>query len=143
MTESPCSDASADGIPTPLAEDDDDVSWALHTALVQWRRGLFDDALQWLQRAVESALEVGHAQRAEEIQRAIAELTERTQTGTSNTLPPAPSARAIMESIHDTLEEAAAEGLMAQQIDGSAPLTALPTPASGPTPGRGSSGSET
>src|SRR5512133_159538 len=45
-------------IPKPLPEDDDDVSWALQTAAVQWGRGAYQDALVWLRRAAESAIEL-------------------------------------------------------------------------------------
>jgi hypothetical protein len=69
--------APDDVIPSPLDEDDDDVAWALQTAAVQWRRGAKPDAVLWLRRAVESAMEVGHAQRAMQINAQIAGVEER------------------------------------------------------------------
>ena len=63
-------------IPPPYDDDDDDVAWALHTAQVQWRRGAKADAIVWLRRAVESAMEVAQPQRAVEINVLISELEE-------------------------------------------------------------------
>ena len=45
--------------PTAKDDDDDDVAWALSTALVQWKRGAVADAVTWLRRAVDSAVSVG------------------------------------------------------------------------------------
>jgi hypothetical protein len=67
--------AIADAIPPPLADDDDDVAWALQTAAVQWKRGLYADALVWLERAVESAIEIGNPARASELQQRAAALS--------------------------------------------------------------------
>lgn len=62
--------------PQPHDEDDGDVAWALQTAQVQWTRGLQRDALIWLRRAVESAIDHGAADRAAEINRAANHLSE-------------------------------------------------------------------
>ena len=50
--------------PEALDDDDDDVTWALQTAGVQWKRGAHADALEWLRRAAESAVDGGRAIRA-------------------------------------------------------------------------------
>jgi hypothetical protein len=122
----------SDAIPAPLADDDDDVSWALKTAAVQWNRGQLADALQWLGRAVDSALESGNTDRAAELQRAASQLEKRTSSSSSPSEIPAPSARAILDSIHETLQEAASQGLMPEPVAGSDPLTPLPEGTQGP-----------
>lgn len=61
-------------IPEPLADDDDDVSWALQTAAVQWRRGARPDALTWLRRAAETAIELQQWSRAADLNAAAARL---------------------------------------------------------------------
>src|SRR5512138_2340782 len=57
----------ASAIPKPLPEDDDDVSWALQTAAVQWGRGAYQDAIVWLRRAAESAIESAKWSRAADL----------------------------------------------------------------------------
>jgi hypothetical protein len=64
-------------MPEPIDVDDDDVAWALQTAAVQWKRGAHPDAVEWLRRAAESAVDVGHHDRAVMINRAAAELARR------------------------------------------------------------------
>ncbi|MEB2321695.1 MAG: cyclic nucleotide-binding domain-containing protein [Sorangiineae bacterium] len=75
--------ASSPGIPSPLDDDDDDVAWALQTAAVQWKRDAFADALVWLRRAVESAVEVGNAARAGELGLAASELARAIESAAS------------------------------------------------------------
>ncbi len=122
----------SEAIPAPLADDDEDVSWALKTAAVQWKRGELTDAIQWLRRAVDTALEVGNAQRATELERVANELAERWLAAASSVAPPPvaekeeeppPSVRAILDSIHETLEEAASQGLVPDPIGAATPLT--------------------
>lgn len=55
--------------PEPLADDDDDVAWALQTAKVQWNRGGRADAIVWLQRAADSADRLGNIWRAADLRR--------------------------------------------------------------------------
>ena len=64
------------GIPPPLDNDDDDVAWALQTAAAQWKLAAFADAIVWLRRAVDSAIQAGHASRANELSGAAWRLTE-------------------------------------------------------------------
>lgn len=119
-----------DAIPAPLADDDDDVSWALKTAAVQWRRGQLADAIEWLKRAVESALEIGNDARAAELEQLTNDVSRTLQSARSSPPAvrppseiPAPSARAILDSIHETLEEAASQGLMpTEPVGNPAPL---------------------
>ena len=61
--------APAPEFPPALAEDHDDVAWALQTGVVQWNRGGFEDALVWLRRAVDAALQNGAYDRASELTR--------------------------------------------------------------------------
>jgi hypothetical protein len=63
-------------IPPPLDGDDDDVAWALQTAQVQWKRGAKADAVVWLRRATESAMQLGQNERAMQINAHIAQIEE-------------------------------------------------------------------
>ncbi len=82
--------AATPGIPPPLEEDDDDVAWALQTAAVQWERQAYADAIEWLRRAGESALDNGHAARASELNRAADELTEAVLGQAADSYEPPP-----------------------------------------------------
>jgi len=55
--------------PEPLDDDDDDVTWALQTAKVQWTRGGQEDAIVWLRRAADSADQLGNVWRASDLRR--------------------------------------------------------------------------
>ncbi len=65
------------GIPPPIDGDDDDVAWALQTAAVQWKRGAYADAIVWLRRAVDAAIQVGAGPRATELNGVATALTEQ------------------------------------------------------------------
>jgi len=54
-------------VPPPRDDDHDDVSWALRAASAQWRRAAKDDALGWVRRAAETAIEVGQVDRGKEL----------------------------------------------------------------------------
>lgn len=62
----------------PAAHDSDaeDVAWGLQTAEALWKRGERIDAIVWLRRAAQAALEIGHEERALEIGRAAADLSD-------------------------------------------------------------------
>ncbi len=68
---------TGDGIPPPRDEDDGDVAWALTTAQVQWSRGAFADAVVWLRRGVDAAVEVGDHARASDLRQSAARLSEQ------------------------------------------------------------------
>ncbi|HWZ93551.1 MAG TPA: hypothetical protein VNW92_32045, partial [Polyangiaceae bacterium] len=70
MTTSPSS-----RFPQALDDDDDDVAWALQTALVQWKRGAQPDAIVWLRRAADSADQLGLVWRAADLRRSADELS--------------------------------------------------------------------
>ncbi len=74
------------GFPPAKDDDDDDVAWALSTALVQWKRGSQADAVVWLRRAIDSAVSVGATWRAAELTRQTDALEQALMRG-----GPAPS----------------------------------------------------
>lgn len=61
-------------VPEPLDEDDDDIRWALHTAAVQWRRGAREDAVAWVRRGADAAVDGGFWERASQLNVAAASL---------------------------------------------------------------------
>jgi len=79
-------------IPPPLEGDDDDVAWAIQTASVQWKRGARADAVVWLRRAVESAMELGQVERAQQISATITEVEERIVAAVFSRPPTEPPA---------------------------------------------------
>ncbi len=66
--------------PEPLADDDDDVAWALQTAKVQWQRGTKADAIVWLRRAADSADSTSNVWRAADLRRSADELSEQLKS---------------------------------------------------------------
>lgn len=79
-------------LPPPRDDDDDDVAWALQTAQVQWKRGSPADAIVWLRRAADSAMECGARSRANELKLAAQHLTAKFVSNTSpSSAPPASS----------------------------------------------------
>ncbi|HLU68779.1 MAG TPA: cyclic nucleotide-binding domain-containing protein [Kofleriaceae bacterium] len=105
-------------IPAPLDTDDDDVAWALQTAAVQWKLGAAGDALVWLRRAVDAAIDAGHPERAAQINRLEAELSERLKPSRppGRTDPPA-SIEVIDELLEVEAEPLGPEDLMSATDD--------------------------
>lgn len=68
--------AASEGFPQPLDVDDDDVAWALQTAAVEWKRSAYAEAIVWLRRAAEAAVQVDQYERAAQINQAANRLTE-------------------------------------------------------------------
>jgi hypothetical protein len=62
--------------PRPAAADSDDVVWTLQTAAVQWQRGLRADAIVWVRKAADTAIEQGQDRRADELRDYAARLAE-------------------------------------------------------------------
>src|SRR5687767_11706536 len=76
--------AEPPAFPKALDDDEDDVAWALQTAAVQWERGGHADAVVWLRRAAEAAVEAGEFGRAADLQRGatlVASWVERGAVG--------------------------------------------------------------
>jgi hypothetical protein len=88
---------SAPAFPEALDDDDDDVTWALQTAGVQWKRGAHADAIECLHRSVESSVDGGHAVRARQIQQQANSLEAALKSGwqpnSSLPAPPPPAPR--------------------------------------------------
>jgi hypothetical protein len=75
--------------PEALDDDNDDVTWALQTAAVQWKRGAHSDAVEWLRRAAESAVDSGRAIRARELTQQTNAIEAALRAGSSR--PPTSS----------------------------------------------------
>jgi hypothetical protein len=76
--------------PRPSAADADDVVWTLQTAAVQWQRGLRADAIVWVRKAADTATQLGHGGRAEELRTHAARLAEFLWTDPEETIQDAP-----------------------------------------------------
>ena len=63
-------------IPPTLAEDPEDVAWALQTADALWKRNERVDAIVWLRRAAQAAGDAQNDDRALALAREAAELAE-------------------------------------------------------------------
>src|ERR1044072_4323948 len=63
-------------IPPTKTTDAEDVAWGLQTADTLWKRGEKIDALVWLRRAAQAAGDANNDDRALELARYAAELTE-------------------------------------------------------------------
>ncbi|MBX3190487.1 MAG: hypothetical protein KF819_26035 [Labilithrix sp.] len=82
------------GIPPAKDTDAEDVVWGLQTAEALWKRGERIDAVVWLRRAAQAAGEAADDDRALELARYAAELTDWMATlpaGQSGAPPPAPT----------------------------------------------------
>ncbi len=82
---------SALAVPEPLDEDDDDIRWALHTAAVQWRRGAREDAVAWVRRGADAAVDGGFWERASQLNMSAAQLDQALKAQTSAESPIASS----------------------------------------------------
>ncbi len=82
------------GIPPAKDSDAEDVVWGLQTAEALWKRGERLDALVWLRRAAQAAGDAADDDRALELARFAAELSESMATvvpPSTSAAPPAPS----------------------------------------------------
>lgn len=73
--------AEPPAFPKALDDDDDDVAWALQTAAVQWERGGHADAVVWLRRAAQAAVESGEFGRAADLERGARDVEGWVQRG--------------------------------------------------------------
>ncbi|MBM4361262.1 MAG: hypothetical protein FJ104_01185 [Deltaproteobacteria bacterium] len=83
----------AETIPPPREDDDLDVAWALQTAAVQWNRGARADAVVWIRRAVDAAINVGDARRTQELTALASQVAERLVTEVVRVASQAPPLR--------------------------------------------------
>jgi hypothetical protein len=79
------------GIPPVNDTDAEDVVWGLQTAASLWKRGERIDALVWLRRAAQAAGDANHDDRALELARFAAELTEWLANQPLTVIPPGDS----------------------------------------------------
>src|SRR3954467_2097797 len=79
------------GIPPVKDSDAEDVVWGLQTAEALWKRGEKIDALVWLRRAAQAAGDAAHDDRALELARSAAELTEFMANQPQTLIPPGES----------------------------------------------------
>jgi hypothetical protein len=91
--------------PRPAAADSDDVVWTLQTAAVQWQRGLRADAIVWVRRAADTAIESGQERRAEELRDHAARLAEYLWSDPDEVLNPNAIAKAASSLPADLLDE--------------------------------------
>src|SRR5688572_4537409 len=79
--------AEPPAFPKALDDDDDDVAWALQTAGVQWERGGHADAVVWLRRAAEAAIEAGKFTRGADLQRGATAVESWVERGVAGPAP--------------------------------------------------------
>lgn len=80
-------------VPPPVPEDHEDVAWALRAASAQWRRDAQVDAIAWVERASETAEEVGQVRRSIELLH-LAESLRRATSPEPASPPPSPRPQA-------------------------------------------------
>src|SRR5512141_1404500 len=84
------------GIRPAKDSDAEDVAWGLQTAETLWKRGERIDAIVWLRRAAQAAGDAADDDRALELARSAAELSDWMATqppGQSHAPPPVTSQR--------------------------------------------------
>jgi hypothetical protein len=115
--------AAPPAFPKAIDDDDDDVSWALQTAAVQWDRGGYADAIVWLRRAAASAVEVGEYGRGAELEGKARKLEFWVQHGTilPSHPPPAPIDDAVDRLLAGEDDDDNAPVVEASALDGPTP----------------------
>jgi cyclic nucleotide-binding protein len=98
------------GIPPTLDSDSEDVAWALQTADALWKRNERVDAIVWLRRAAQAAVDADDEDRALTLARRAAELTDwAARHAVSGDLPSrmaTAGGRAIDEGVDELLADA-------------------------------------
>ena len=130
-------EARENPIPAPLADDHEDVSWALSTAKTTWDRGEHTDALKWLRRAAEAASEVEADDRALTLAKAAADLTTRIdelgwEIGSSVRPPPTPQGGGTFPKATVRLSPLVPPAPPPSQQHAARPAVPLPPPAPSP-----------
>ncbi|MBN1607322.1 MAG: cyclic nucleotide-binding domain-containing protein [Polyangiaceae bacterium] len=92
-------------IPEARDDDDDDVAWALQTAAVQWKRGARAEAVGWLRRAAEAAVEAGVYARARDLNSAAASLEHAARLVGEEDGEDYDGAEPILEVSEEVMEE--------------------------------------
>jgi hypothetical protein len=82
-------------LPPPKADDPEDVSWALSTADALWKRGEYQDAINWIRRAATAASEAEDDVRVIELAKAAADLANMVAAFGSKAPPPPDSVAEI------------------------------------------------
>jgi len=102
--------------PKAIDDDDDDVAWALQTAAVQWERGGHADAVVWLRRAAQAAVESGEFGRAADLERGAREVEGWVERGV---VGPEPDLDDGVDSLLEgpSIEAVALEGPTASLVD--------------------------
>jgi len=77
-------------LPPPKADDPEDVSWALSTADALWKRGEYQDAINWIRRAATAASEAEDDLRVIELAKAAADLANIVAAFGTSKMPPPP-----------------------------------------------------
>jgi hypothetical protein len=96
-------------IPQAKSTDAEDVVWGLQTADALWKRGERIDAVVWLRRAAQAAGDANDDDRALELARAAAELTEwmsrAEEGGVVTSVAPPPAAESVPVPVDVDVEE--------------------------------------
>jgi hypothetical protein len=129
------------GIPPAINTDGEDVVWALQTAEALWKRNERVDAIVWLRRAAQAAGETEDDDRAYELARGAAELTDwmaRQAPPLSRSAPSDSEAHTAAEAIDDLLHEEPAEvdvdDLLVPESERAPPPQVSPVSAARPSP---------
>src|ERR1700753_2452252 len=88
-------------IPQVKPTDAEDVAWGLQTAEALWKRGERIDALVWLRRAAQAAGDAQDDDRALELARYAAELTDWVASTVRSEIPAASSVEDVSPSAED------------------------------------------
>ncbi len=125
-------------IPPSKDTDAEDVVWGLQTADTLWRRGERIDALVWLRRAAQAAGDANDDDRALELARHAAELTEWMANADD---ADAPASMRVEEAVEEAVEEVIEVDVSAEPEPGPGPewvhsavTTAPPAATAAPPP---------
>lgn len=78
---------SSVAVPPPHPDDHEDVAWALQAAKAQWAPESWRDAIRWLERAAQTAEELGAFRRSVEILQLVASLSRAAEEAESSATP--------------------------------------------------------
>lgn len=78
---------SSVAFPPPQPDDHEDVAWALQAAKAQWAPESWRDALRWVERAAQTAEELGAFRRSVELLQLVASLSRAAEDAESSATP--------------------------------------------------------